>query len=39
MIETAEPRRDLPTGTVTFMRTDVEGSMRLVRELGPAWDA
>ena len=29
----------LPTGTVTFLRTDVEGSMRLARELGPAWDA
>ena len=31
--------RPLPIGTVTFLRTDVEGSMRLVRELGPAWDA
>ena len=31
--------RPLPTGTVTFLRTDVEGSMRLVRELGPRWDA
>ncbi len=30
--------RRLPTGTVTFLRTDVEGSMRLVRELGAAWD-
>ena len=30
--------RSLPTGTVTFLRTDVEGSMRLVRELGAAWD-
>ncbi len=29
----------LPTGTVTFLRTDVEGSMRLVRELGSEWDA
>ena len=28
----------LPTGTVTFLRTDVEGSMRLVRELGTRWD-
>lgn len=28
----------LPTGTVTFLRTDVEGSMRLVRALGSAWD-
>ena len=32
------PGRSLPTGTVTFLRTDVEGSMRLVRELGTAWD-
>lgn len=31
-------RPDLPTGTVTFLRTDVEGSMRLVRALGGAWD-
>ena len=30
--------RPLPVGTVTFLRTDVEGSMRLVRSLGPAWD-
>ena len=29
---------DLPTGTVTFLRTDVEGSMGLARSLGPAWD-
>ncbi|HET9345085.1 MAG TPA: AAA family ATPase, partial [Candidatus Limnocylindrales bacterium] len=28
----------LPTGTVTFLRTDVEGSMRLVRSQGSAWD-
>lgn len=27
-------RRNLPTGTVTFLFTDVEGSTRLVRELG-----
>jgi predicted ATPase/class 3 adenylate cyclase len=32
------PGRSLPTGTVTFLRTDVEGSMRLMRELGSAWD-
>jgi predicted ATPase/class 3 adenylate cyclase len=32
-------RRSLPTGTVTFLRTDVEGSMRLIRELGQRWDA
>ena len=29
----------LPTGTVTFLRTDVEGSMRLARALGRDWDA
>ncbi len=27
----------LPTGTVTFLFTDVEGSTRLLRELGPAY--
>jgi predicted ATPase/class 3 adenylate cyclase len=31
-------RADLPTGTVTFLRTDVEGSMRLARALGAGWD-
>lgn len=31
-------RSDLPTGTVTFLRTDVEGSMALARALGTAWD-
>ena len=25
----------LPQGTVTFLFTDIEGSMRLVQELGP----
>jgi predicted ATPase/class 3 adenylate cyclase len=30
--------RELPTGTVTFLRTDVEGSMRLARTIGRAWD-
>src|SRR3954462_8070989 len=29
----------LPTGTITFLRTDVEGSMRHARALGPDWDA
>ena len=27
-------RNDLPTGTVTFLFTDVEGSTRLLHELG-----
>jgi predicted ATPase/class 3 adenylate cyclase len=31
-------RTDLPTGTVTFLRTDVEGSMQLTRSLGAEWD-
>src|SRR6476646_1269158 len=44
MTETAGPadpeaRRPLPIGTVTFLRTDVEGSMGLARTLGPGWDA
>jgi predicted ATPase/class 3 adenylate cyclase len=34
----ATRRIDLPTGTVTFLRTDVEGSMRLARALGAEWD-
>jgi predicted ATPase/class 3 adenylate cyclase len=29
-------RPDLPSGTVTFLFTDVEGSTRLLHELGPA---
>lgn len=28
---------DLPTGTVTYLFTDIEGSTRLVQELGPQW--
>ena len=39
MLDGAPARRDLPTGTVTFLRTDVEGSMGLARRLGGAWDA
>jgi predicted ATPase/class 3 adenylate cyclase len=31
-------RPELPTGTVTFLRTDVEGSMGLARALGARWD-
>jgi class 3 adenylate cyclase len=30
---------DLPTGTVTFLFTDVEGSTRLLREYGDAYPA
>jgi predicted ATPase/class 3 adenylate cyclase len=30
-------RADLPTGTVTFLFTDIEGSTRLLRELGNAY--
>ncbi|MBI4259006.1 MAG: tetratricopeptide repeat protein [Actinobacteria bacterium] len=29
---------ELPTGTVTFLFTDVEGSTRLLQELGPRWE-
>src|SRR6188508_1833119 len=37
---TAQPDigRSLPTGTVTFLRTDVQGSMGLARALGGRWD-
>lgn len=28
----------LPTGTVTFLRTDIQGSMTLARALGRGWD-
>ena len=31
----AAMRREFPTGTVTFLFTDVEGSTRLLHELGP----
>jgi class 3 adenylate cyclase len=30
-------QRDLPTGRVTFLFTDIEGSTRLLRELGEAY--
>jgi class 3 adenylate cyclase len=29
--------RDLPTGTVTFLFTDIEGSTRLLQELGEGY--
>ena len=32
-------RGDLPTGTVTFLFSDIEGSTRLVSALGPAFPA
>lgn len=32
-------RRDLPTGTVTFLFTDIEGSTRLAQELGDGYPA
>jgi predicted ATPase/class 3 adenylate cyclase len=35
----APAARSLPTGTVTFLRTDVDGSMTLARALGARWDA
>ncbi len=38
-IEPRPERSPLPTGTVTFLRTDVEGSMALARALGSRWDA
>src|SRR5436190_12662287 len=31
------PSAELPTGTVTFLFTDVEGSTRLLQELGDAY--
>jgi predicted ATPase/class 3 adenylate cyclase len=39
MVDIEPSRRQLPTGTVTFLRTDIEGSMGLTRELGRSWDA
>jgi class 3 adenylate cyclase len=39
MTDGSPTRRPLPTGTVTFLRTDVEGSMQLARALGSGWDA
>jgi predicted ATPase/class 3 adenylate cyclase len=30
-------RNELPTGTVTFLFTDIEGSTRLLQELGERW--
>ncbi|BDZ54944.1 hypothetical protein GCM10025870_20170 [Agromyces marinus] len=40
MTSTAETsRRRLPTGTVTFLFTDVEGSTRLVERAGERWPA
>ncbi len=39
MVDIEAGRRALPTGTVTFLRTDVEGSMGLARALGQGWDA
>jgi predicted ATPase/class 3 adenylate cyclase len=35
----AAARPPLPTGTVTFLFTDIEGSTRLARDLGDAWPA
>ena len=31
------PGRDLPTGTLTFLFTDIEGSTRLLQELGEGY--
>jgi predicted ATPase/class 3 adenylate cyclase len=38
-VGTSTTDRPLPTGTVTFLRTDIEGSMGLARALGARWDA
>jgi predicted ATPase/class 3 adenylate cyclase len=39
MADPTPPTAPLPVGTVTFLRTDVEGSMRLALALGSGWDA
>ena len=31
------PMTELPTGTVTFLFTDIEGSTRLLQALGERW--
>lgn len=36
---TAQPPRGLPTGTVTFLFTDIEGSTRLLQSLGDVYPA
>lgn len=33
------PARELPSGTVTFLFTDIEGSTRLLQQLGPRYEA
>lgn len=33
----ASPERSLPTGTITFLRTDIESSTRLAQALGRDW--
>jgi predicted ATPase/class 3 adenylate cyclase len=38
MLDGRETQADLPTGTVTFLRTDVEGSMGLAHAVGARWD-
>jgi predicted ATPase/class 3 adenylate cyclase len=34
----ADVRRELPAGTVTFLFTDIEGSTRLLEQLGPEYE-
>jgi predicted ATPase/class 3 adenylate cyclase len=38
VVEPQGERSNLPVGTVTFLRTDVEGSMALARAHGETWD-